>query len=50
MPIRASTGAKARTPVKGRVAVRRVTMAARERTPAKAREAALAKRNSGLSS
>jgi hypothetical protein len=50
MPIRAKTDAKARTPVKGRVAVRQVTMAAKERTPAKAREVALAKGNSGLSS
>jgi signal recognition particle receptor subunit beta len=40
---RANTPAKARTNVKDRVAVRPVTMAARQRTPAKAREVALAK-------
>jgi hypothetical protein len=41
MPKRASTGAKAKTNVKVKVAVRQVTPAARGRIPAKAREVAL---------
>ena len=50
MPKKANTDARVRMSVKDKVAARPVTMAAKAKTPAKAREAALVKESSPGSS